>query len=82
MSDPVFVGPANLATVKPEDVADLIEDLRDAGFDARLAHHGVGGAGPEVFDTVVVWVAESAGEAAIGVAVTRRGSWLVRKKEK
>lgn len=79
MSDPVFVGPANLATVKPEDVADLIEDLRDAGFDARLAHHGVGGAGPEVFDTVVVWVAESAGEAAIGAAVTLGIQWMRKR---
>lgn len=79
MSDPVFVGPANLATVKPEDVADLIEDFRDAGFDARLAHDNAVGAGPEVFDTVVVWVAESAGEAAIGVAVTLGVQWMRKR---
>lgn len=79
MGEPVFVGPANLATVSPDDVADLIEDFRDAGFDARLAHHGVRGAGPEVLDTVVVWVAKSGGEEAIGVAVTLGIQWMRKR---
>lgn len=79
MSDPVLVGPTNLAAVRPEYVADLIKDLQAAGFDARLAHDNNMGAGPEIVETVAVWVAESAGDAAIGVAVTLGIQWMGRR---
>lgn len=79
MSDPLLVGPANLATVAPEDVEDLIGDLRGADFDARLAHDNIHGAGPEVLETVVVWVVDSAGQAAIGAAVTLAIQWMRRR---
>lgn len=79
MSDPVLVGPANLATVGSEDVKDLIAGFRAAGYDSRLAHDDAIGAGPEIVETVVVWVAEHAGGAAINVAITLGIEWMVKR---
>lgn len=79
MSDPVLVGPTNLAAVRPEYVADLIKDLQAAGFDARLAHDNNMGAGPEIVEIVAVWVSARAGEAAIGVVVTLGIQWMRRR---
>lgn len=69
-SQPVLVevtGPKGhqpLWTVEP-----LIEDLLDEGLDARLAHEEFPGGGAGEWETVILWVADSAGHLAFEAAV-------------
>lgn len=77
MSQPILVevtGPKRhqpLWTVDP-----LIEDLLDEGLDARLAYEEFPGGGAGPTETVILWVADSAGHLAFEATVLYGLKWL------
>lgn len=79
ISQPILVevtGPKGhqpLWTVDP-----LIEDLLDEGLDARLAYEEFPGGGAGEWETVILWVADSAGHLAFEAAILYAIKYLKR----
>lgn len=67
------IGHQPLWTVDP-----LIEDLLDEGLDARLAHEEFPGGGAGEWETVILWVADSAGHIAFEAAALYAIKYLKR----
>ncbi|CAN5585134.1 hypothetical protein BH24ACT22_BH24ACT22_15800 [soil metagenome] len=76
MSERILVEPTGPMGYMPLWTVDtLIEDLKDEGLDARLAHeeHSGGGA---VGELVIIWIADNAGSAMVTLAVQYAIKWL------
>lgn len=76
MSDRVIVQTANPLDVRPEELDDLIDALKDDGLDARRGYLEQKGYGVTWWEVVLIWVGTRAAEAVINHVVGDVVEWM------